>query len=228
MTPHDLDLWPHDLEYLINSSTLHDELPCQVWWRSIKSLGRYQARKVFKHDPIWPWTLTLRPWIPNQFIYPSWWVTMSSLIKIHQLTMEISCPQRFHIWPPYDLDLWPHDLKYLISSFTLSSWVTMSSLIKIYQLTEILRPQSYKDAQTNRRTNKRTDKQTDKRTDGWTDGRMNGRTDRPKTMPLAITYGGQRHNDINEIIKHVFPDTISMHSGWRAIRIYWIQHPACF
>jgi len=71
MTPYDLELWPHELENLISSSTLYRELPRQVWWRSLKSLGRYRAHKIFVYDPIWPWPLTPWPWKPNQFIYSS-------------------------------------------------------------------------------------------------------------------------------------------------------------
>jgi len=32
---------------------------------------RYHTHKIFIYDPIWPWPLTLKPWVPNQFIYPS-------------------------------------------------------------------------------------------------------------------------------------------------------------
>ena len=108
MTSCDLDLWPHDLENLISSSTCHRELPCQVWWRSFNSLGRYRVNKIFQDDLMWPSPLTPRPWKTNQFIYMSKGVTMSSLVKILRFSKMTSC----------DLDLWTHDLENLISSST--------------------------------------------------------------------------------------------------------------
>jgi len=111
ITLHYLGLWHHDLP------NQYGDLLCQVWWRSINSLGRYHAHKfsyMTLYDlNLWPLslrfasstlspslerqtcraTLTPWPWIPNQFTYPSWWVTMSSLMEIHQLTKEILHPE---------------------------------------------------------------------------------------------------------------------------------------
>jgi len=108
MTPYKLDLWPHYFEYLISTSTLHGELPYEVWWRSIDSLVRYRA-KFFIHDPIWPWHSTPLPWIASEFTYPLWWVTcqvwgrsINVLGRYHTHKFFIPDP----IWP-WPLTLWP-------------------------------------------------------------------------------------------------------------------------
>ena len=45
MTSCDLDLWPHNLNNLISSSTCHVELPRQVWWRSFNSLKKLEQKR---------------------------------------------------------------------------------------------------------------------------------------------------------------------------------------
>jgi len=123
-TSYCLDLWPHDHEYSVHLSFMVSHLV-----------------KFDEAPSTWPWPLTPWSWIPNQFMYSSQGVTLSSLMKIHQLPREISCPQIFSNMTPYYLDLWPHDPEYLISSSNLHGelpWWRASNSLGSYRAHKVV------------------------------------------------------------------------------------------
>jgi len=118
-----------------------NETPITLAW-AFNAKHRSLCLLVFYTWPIWTWPFTPLPWIPNQFIYPSWWVTISSLMKIYWLTSEILC-QVFHTWPHLTLtfDSLTLNSKSVHLPFVVSY---MSSLMKIHQRTrEISHPQVF-------------------------------------------------------------------------------------
>jgi len=139
----------------------------------------------FIHDPIWPSPLTLWPWIPNQFTYPSWWVTKSRLMKIHQLTREISSPQDFHSWPHLTLTFDPmtKNTKSVQLPFMVSNHVKFDEDPSTH----------YRDIAPTR---------LQRQTDGCMDRQMHGRQTK-NIMPPATTYGGWRHNYIQYLTQNV-------------------------
>ena len=92
-----IDLWTlaNLAQNLISSSTPGGVSMYQVWWKSTQGFLRFRVNEVkiaYLYQVHWPLTLDVGGSRPksNQFIY-SWWCTpVPSLMKFHQVILELS------------------------------------------------------------------------------------------------------------------------------------------
>ena len=95
----DLCRWADLAQNLISSSTPGGAPLYQVWWKSTQGFLRFRVNegKIAYLDQfvdLWPLTLGGSRPKSNQFIY-SWWCTpVPSLMKFHQVILELSRKQK--------------------------------------------------------------------------------------------------------------------------------------